>query len=92
MYDLNKKDLENLEELEKHFETLSKEYDAIMEEQKLIAEEKLRKENELRELILAAVKIQAAWRGYETRKLLSKRANGGKKGAGDRKKGKKKKK
>lgn len=53
-----------------------------MEEKKLIAEEKERQENELRELKHATVKIQAMWRGYETRKSLSQPPpKGGKKGA-----------
>ena len=82
--------MEDLEELENHFEKLSKEYEIIMEEREIIAEEKIRKEKEMQELKAAIVKIQSLWRGYEARKLILKYAKGGKKGAG--KKGGKKKK
>ena len=82
--------MEDLVEIENHFEKLSKEYDIIMEERKQIAEEQIRKEKEMQELKEAIVKIQSIWRGYETRKLFMKYNKGGKKGAA--KKGGKKKK
>ena len=71
---------------------MKKHYDEIIEERRKIAEEKERREEAERQLKDASVKIQAVWRGYETRKSLSKPPGkkGGKK-KGGKKGGKKKK-
>jgi len=71
---------------------MKKHYDEIIEERKIIADEKEKKEEAERQLENASVKIQSVWRGYETRKSLSKPPGkkGGKK-KGGKKGGKKKK-
>ena len=48
--------------------------DAIMEERRLLEEEKARQEQEERQQNKAATTIQAAWRGYQFRKLTDKKA------------------
>lgn len=81
MYEADKKELA---QLQAHFEILEKQYDAIIEERRLLEVEKVRKLEEERKQNKAASAIQAVWRGYQFRKLMrggkSKKSN--KKGKG----------
>ena len=70
MYEADKGELS---QLQTRFEALEKQYDAIMEERRLLEEENARKQKEEREQNDAATAIQAAWRGYQFRKLMSKK-------------------
>ena len=80
MYEADKAELS---ELQARFEVLEKQYNAIMEERRLLEEEEARKLEEERQQSQAATAIQAAWRGYQFRKMMrSKAKKTGKKGKG----------
>ena len=76
MYEADKAELS---QLQARFEILEKQYNAIMEERRLIEEEKARKLKEEKQQNEAATAIQAAWRGYQFRKLMRKKGKKGKK-------------
>ena len=67
MYEADKKELS---QLQAHFEVLEKQYDAILDERRLLEEERVRKLEEERQQNKAASVIQAIWRGYQFRKLM----------------------
>jgi len=80
MYEADKAELSGLQA---RFEVLEKQYNAIMEERRLLEEEEARKLEEERQQRQAATAIQAAWRGYQFRKMLRHKAKKtGKKGRG----------
>jgi len=81
-YDIEKEELDDLRE---RFTKLSVDYDAIMEERRLQAEEEERQRKELEMKTYNATVIQAFFRSYKVRKLLKAKAKKAKKG----KKGKK---
>ena len=82
LYDEDKKDLA---ELQRHFEILQNKFDAIMEERRLEAEMAAKKEEEHRQMTIAATMMQALWRGYQVRRTLRGKS---KKGAKKNQKGK----
>ena len=76
MYEADKADLA---QLQSRFEVLEKQYNAIMEERRLMEEETARKAKEEQQNTNAATIIQAAWRAYQFRKAVAKKAKKDKK-------------
>lgn len=83
MYETDKAELAKLQAL---FEILKKQYNAIMEEQRLQDEKNARRQREEQEQTNAFTTIQAAWRAYQFRKAVAKKVKKDKKAE---KKGKK---
>lgn len=82
----NRKDLEQISELESHFVSVEEQYNLIMEERRLKEEEKSRKLKEQFRRVAAVVTIQSVWRGYAVRNNLWKKPVKDKKGAKKKKK------
>lgn len=80
MYDADKAELS---QLQARFDILERNYNAIIEERRLLEEAKARKLEEETKQNKAAATIQAVWRGYWFRRLMRNKA----KKAGKKKKG-----
>ena len=61
----------HLDELQAQYAELQKEYETILQHQKLLEEEKKEKENYLARLNNAVTKIQKVYRGWIVRKALA---------------------
>ncbi|EPZ32374.1 hypothetical protein O9G_002214 [Rozella allomycis CSF55] len=79
-----------LQELEQRFADIKKEYDFIVEQQRIAEEAEKKKQEDEKIMISAAIKIQALWRGHierkKQKKAKSKQPKSGKKSASAKKK------
>ncbi|KAJ3129957.1 hypothetical protein HK098_007223 [Nowakowskiella sp. JEL0407] len=76
-----------LDELQQRYTDLQKAYNQILEDRRIVQEQKKEKEKQLRRMNDAATLIQAIWKGFKVRKEMKKKKEKGKEKKG--KKGKK---